>query len=51
MDTLGGAVAAYKVEMQKGQLPRAYRGIMQFLMDLRSRLAAGKPDHFVSGSL
>lgn len=41
----------YRQQMQKGAVPKAYQGLMQYLMDLRSYFQNNNPDYFVSGSL
>ncbi len=41
----------YKNQMALGSVPRAYKGLMEYLMSLRTHFAAKHPDDFVSGSL
>ena len=38
----------YKKQLQKGAIQKAYRGLMDYVMDLRSHLQHKYPDHFVS---
>ncbi len=37
--------------MRKGVIPRAYRGLMQYILDLRTYFESRYPGHFVSGSI
>ena len=41
----------YRKQLQKGAIQRAYRGLMAYIMDLRSRFADKYPDCSVSGSI
>ena len=41
----------YKAQMQKGIIPRAYRGLMAYITDLRSYFSSRYPEHTVSGSI
>ena len=38
----------YKKQLQKGVIQKAYRGLMEYIMDLRMNLQHKYPDHFVS---
>jgi len=41
----------YKKQMEKGEIKAAYKGLMTYIMDLRSYFKNKYPDHFVSGSI
>ena len=41
----------YKKQMQKGDIRLAYKGLMEYIMDLRRYFKRQYPDCFVSGSL
>jgi hypothetical protein len=38
----------YRKQLEKGDIQKAYRGLMEFIMDLRTHLQRKYPDHFVS---
>jgi hypothetical protein len=39
----------YKKEMKKGAISRAYKGLMEYIMNLRTHFKNNYPDYFVSG--
>ena len=39
---------AYKKQLQKGVIQKAYKGLMEYIMDLRTHFQHKYPDHFVS---
>jgi hypothetical protein len=41
----------YRAQMQKGHIRQAYRGLMSYIMDLRSYFRNKYPDYSVSGSI
>jgi hypothetical protein len=41
----------YKKQMEKGEIRAAYKGLMAYIMDLRSYFKNKYPDYFVSGSI
>ena len=41
----------YRKQMKKGDIKKAYRGLMEYIMELRLHLKRHYPDHFVSGSI
>lgn len=51
MDTFHEAVMEYKQQMQLGVIPRAYRGIMEYMLGLKAYLQAEYPAYNVSGSI
>ena len=51
MESFHEAMMEYKQQMQLGVIPRAYRGLMGYLSDLKSTLKARHPEYHVSGSM
>ena len=51
MASLQASMITYKHQLQKGDIVRAYRGLMAYMQDLRTHFAKTNPDYFVSGSL
>jgi hypothetical protein len=51
METLQESLQEYRKQLEKGAIQRAYRGLMEAIMDLRTRLKNKYPDYFVSGSI
>ena len=41
----------YKNQMEKGDIPKAYQGLMDYIMDLRTYFQKKYPDYNVSGSI
>lgn len=41
----------YKKQLQKGEIKKAYRGLMEYFNSLRLHFKKKYPDHFVSGSV
>jgi hypothetical protein len=41
----------YKKQIQKGDIKKAYKGLMEYIMDLRTHFQNKYPDYFVSGSI
>lgn len=41
----------YKKQLQKGVINKAYKGLMEYILDLRTYFKNKYPDHFVSGSI
>jgi len=41
----------YQKQMQKGVVSAAYKGLMEYIMDLRVYFKNKYPDHYVSGSI
>jgi hypothetical protein len=44
-------VNEYKKQMKKGDIIKAYSGLMQYIMDLRTFLQKKYPDYIVSGNI
>ncbi len=51
MGTLQESMQEYRKQLEKGTIQAAYRGLMEFIMDLRTHLKNKYPDCFVSGSI
>ena len=49
METLHKMMQDYKKQLQKGTIQKAYLGLMEYLMGLRTYLKKKYPEHFVSG--
>lgn len=49
MQTLNNAIREYSVQLQKGQIQDAYKGIMSFMSALKTHLQSRYPQYVVSG--
>lgn len=50
MESLNVYVAEYKKQVEKGDIVKAYRGLMEYISALRNHLAAKYPDYAVTGT-
>jgi hypothetical protein len=41
----------YRKQMEKGDIKKAYAGLMHYIMDLRTHFEKAYPDYFVSGNI
>ena len=41
----------YRIQMEKGVIKEAYKGLMEYIMELRLHFKNKYPDYFVSGSI
>lgn len=48
MDKLAKAMDEYQKQLQKGEIQKAYRGILNFLNELKTHLGNKHPEYFVS---
>jgi len=48
MDSLNRSIQEYKIQLSKGHIQKAYKGIMTFMSDLRAYLEEKYPDHNAS---
>jgi len=48
MESFNQYMEEYKKEMKKGVIKEAYKGLMEYIMDLRTHLQNKYPDYFVS---
>jgi hypothetical protein len=44
-------ISEYRRQLEKGAVKEAYRGLMEYIMDLRTHFKKNYPDYFVSGSI
>ncbi|KPL76863.1 hypothetical protein ADN00_09675 [Ornatilinea apprima] len=51
MPSLPEAMQEFKAQLQRGVVQQAYRGLMDYLMTLKTYLKTRYPDYFVSGGL
>ncbi len=51
MDSLQDQMLEYKSQLEKGFIQQAYRGLMQYMLALRSQFQKNYPDYDVPGNL
>lgn len=51
MENLPDLISEYRRQMQIGAVSRAYRAIMDYMLELRGHLARNHPDYITSGNL
>jgi hypothetical protein len=51
METFQEFVIEYKKQLEKGAIQMAYKGLMEYVMTLRTYFKNKYPDYFVSGSI
>ncbi len=51
MSSFHESIGEYKRQLEKGSIQRAYRGLMDYMMELRSYFENKYPDYSVSGSI
>lgn len=51
MESLNRYMAEYKKQIRKGDIVKAYRGLMDTMTEIKNRLADRHPDYTVPGSL
>ncbi len=51
MTSFQESMSEYRKQLEKGTIQRAYQGLMDYIMDLRSHFANKYPDYSVSGSI
>ncbi|MEP7136141.1 MAG: hypothetical protein ABI904_14535 [Chloroflexota bacterium] len=44
-------MSEYKKQLEQGIIQKAYKGLMEYIMDLRTHFQNKYPDYFVSGSI
>lgn len=49
MDSFAGYMEEYKREMKKGIITKAYKGLMEYILDLRMHFKNKYPNYLVSG--
>jgi hypothetical protein len=51
MMSFPGSVMEYRKQLTKGAIQIAYKGLMEFVMNLRTKLMNKYPEYYVSGSI
>jgi hypothetical protein len=51
MELLQECLNEYRRQLEKGAIQQAYRGLMEYIMGLRTHFMKAYPDYFVSGSI
>jgi hypothetical protein len=51
MDSLQECVDEYRHQLEKGAIQKAYRGLMEYVSDLRTHFGSEYPDRFAPGSI
>jgi hypothetical protein len=51
MESFHKNMIEYKKQLEKGTIQEAYKGLMEYIMNLRSYFKTKYPDYFVSGSI
>ena len=51
MKSLNEYVNEYRKQIEKGDIKEAYKGLMEYIMDLRRQFKNKYPEYFVSGSI
>ena len=51
MESLHEHMKEYKKQLEKGVIQKAYKGLMEYIMGLRTHLSKKYPDYFVSSSI
>ena len=51
MESLHECMNEYRKQLEKGYIQKAYKRLMEYIMDLRTHFKNKYPDYFVSGSI
>ncbi|HNZ02006.1 MAG TPA: hypothetical protein PKJ34_12390 [Anaerolineaceae bacterium] len=51
MKTLNQYMDEYKQQMEKGMIPKAYHGLMEYILSLRTHFKTKYPEFYVSGGI
>ncbi len=51
MESFHEYINEYRKQMEKGAINKAYKGLMEYILELRTYLKNKYPDYFVSGSI
>jgi hypothetical protein len=51
MASFAECIHEYRTQLEKGAIQVAYKGLMEYIMDLRTHFQNKYPDYFVSGSI
>jgi len=51
MESFHEYIDEYRKQLEKGAIKKAYKGLIEYIMDLRTYFSKKYPDYFVSGSI
>jgi hypothetical protein len=51
MESTHAYINEYRKQLGKGYIQKAYKGLMEYIMDLRTHFENKYPDYFISGSI
>ncbi len=51
MGSFSEYINEYRKQIRRGAIQQAYKGLMEYIMDLRTHFKNKYPDHFISGSV
>ena len=51
MESFHEYIHEYRKQLEKGAIQKAYKGLMEYIMELRTHFKNNYPDYFVSGSI
>ena len=51
MGSFSESIKEYRKQIRKGTIQQAYKGLMEYIMDLRTHFKNNHPDHLISGSI
>ena len=51
MESFQESMNEYRKQLEKGSIKTAYKGLMEYIMNLRTHFADKYPDHFISGAI
>lgn len=51
MQSFQDNINEYRTQLEKGAIQKAYKGLMEYIMELRTHFKNNYPDYFVSGAI
>jgi hypothetical protein len=51
MESFHEYIKEYRTQLEKGEIKKAYKGLMEYIMELRTHFKNNYPDYFVSSSI
>jgi hypothetical protein len=51
MESLSESINEYSKQLKKGVIQKAYKGLIEYILDLRTYLKNKYPDYFISGNI
>jgi hypothetical protein len=51
MGSFQGYMSEYRKQLERGAIQKAYKGLMEYIMELKTHFKTKYPDYFVSGSI